>query len=288
MERRQLIRKTSKAMSIRRQCDILQVSRSGLYYRPLGESLENLKIMELMDRHATTFPAEGVLSMVNMLAGKGYKVNHKRVRRLLGKMGHRTLYPKKYLSQLGLAEYKRPYLLRNLGINRANQVWSVDITYIPMKKGFMYCTGIIDVYSRKIVGWGISNSLEAQHCVDVFEDAVRKHGKPEIINSDQGTQFTSHKWTSAVEHKGIKVSMDGKGRATDNRWIERFWRTLKHQYIYLNPADDGLELHENIKFYIDYYNTDKVHQTINGIPNEIYKESIQKQQILTNNQVILV
>lgn len=276
-------------MSIRRQCDILQVNRSSLYYRPLGESPENLKIMELMDRHATTFPGEGVLSMVNMLAGKGYKANHKRVRRLLRKMGHRTLYPKKYLSQLGLAEYKRAYLLRNLGINRANQVWSIDITYIPMKKGFMYCTGIIDVYSRKIVGWGISNSLEAQYCVDVFEDAVRKHGKPEIINSDQGAQFTSHRWTAAVENKNIKASMDGKGRATDNRWIERFWRTLKHQYIYLNPANDGLELFENIKFYIGYYNSQKVHQTTNAIPDRIFKESIWKQQqILTKTQDVLV
>jgi putative transposase len=125
--------------------------------------------------------------------------------------------------------------------------------------------------------------------VDVFEDAVRKHGKPEIINSDQGVQFTSLKWTSSVEHKDIKVSMDGKGRATDNRWIERFWRTLKHQYIYLNPANEGLELFENIKFYIGYYNTEKVHQTINGIPDRVNKKSIRIQkQILTKNQAILV
>lgn len=155
-------------MSIRRQCDVLQVKRSSLYHLPLGESPENLKIMELMDRHAATFPAERVLSMVNMSAGKGYKINHKRIRRLLRKMGHRTLYPNKYLSQLGLAEYKRPYLLRNLDIDRANQVRSIDIAYIHVKKGFMYCTSIIDVHSRKIVGRSISNSPEAQHCVDVF------------------------------------------------------------------------------------------------------------------------
>ena len=289
MERRKLIGRTAKGPSIRKQCKLLKVNRSSLYYRPLGESPENLKIMELMDRHAVTFPAEGVLSMVGMLAGKGYKVNHKRIRRLLRKMGHRTLYPRKYLSQAGTAEYKRPYLLRNLDIKRANQVWSIDITYIPMAKGFMYCTAIIDVCSRKIIGWGISNSLEAQCCVDVFEEAVRTHGRPDIVNSDQGTQFTSHKWTAALEGKGIKVSMDGKGRATDNRWIERFWSTLKHQYIYLNPAGNGLELYENIKFYIGYYNKQKKHQTTNRIPRELYDESIGKQKgILTKHQATLV
>ena len=289
MERRKLISGPAKGLSVRKQCRLLKVNRSSLYYRPLGESPENLKIMELMDRHATTFPAEGVLSMVGMLAGKGYRVNHKRVRRLLGKMGHRTLYPRKYLSQAGMAEYKRPYLLRNLDIKRANQIWSIDITYIPMAKGFMYCTAIIDVYSRKIVGWGISNSLEAQCCVDVFEEAVRVHGRPEIVNSDQGTQFTSHKWTKAVEGKEIKVSMDGKGRATDNRWIERFWRTLKYQYIYLNPAGDGLELYGNISFYVGYYNRQKRHQTTNRIPRELYDESIGEQkEILTKDRAVLV
>jgi len=289
MERRKLIGGPVKGLSVRKQCRLLKVNRSSLYYRPLGESPENLKIMELMDRHATTFPAEGVLSMVGMLAGKGYRVNHKRIRRLLRKMGHRTLYPRKYLSRAGMAEYKRPYLLRNLDIKNANQVWSIDITYIPMAKGFMYCTAIIDVYSRRVVGWGISNSLDAQHCVDVFEEAVRTHGRPEIINSDQGTQFTSHKWTKAVEGRKIKVSMDGKGRATDNRWIERFWRTLKYQYIYLNPARDGLELYENIRFYTGYYNGKKRHQTTGRIPKELYDESIQKQEeILTKDRAVLV
>ena len=178
-------------LSIRKQCGLLSVNRSGLYYKPLGESPENLKLMHLMDQHALQHPAEGVMSMVYMLRSRGYGVNPKRVRRLLRKMGHQTVYPRKSLTKMGQVQYRRPYLLRNMKITQANQVWSIDITYIPMQRGFMYCTAIIDVYSRKIVGWGISNSLEARCCVEVFEQAVERHGKPQIINSDQGTQFTS-------------------------------------------------------------------------------------------------
>lgn len=279
-ERIELVRGRSN-LSKRHQCRMLSLNRSSLYYRPLGEKPENLKLMRLMDEHTMKEPAEGIRSMQLMLKGKGYHVNYKRVRRLLRKMGHRTIYPRKNLSKLGEMKYIRPYLLRDLKICRANQAWSIDITYIPMARGFMYCTAVIDIYSRKIMGWGISNSLEAKWCVQVMEDAIRRHGKPEIINSDQGSQFTSCLWTYTMKEKEIEVSMDGKGRAVDNRWIERFWRTLKHNRIYLNPPKDGLDLYLMIRDYIQYYNEEKFHHTFKEKPSERYRNAMKKQQIRT-------
>ena len=273
-ERVQLVSGRVMKLSVRRQCELLGIHRSRIYYRPLGEKPENLKIMRIMDEHALKHPAEGVMSMYYMLKRKGYNVNPKRVRRLLRKMGRMAIYPRKMLSILGHAEYIRPYLLRNLEITHANQAWSIDITYIPMAKGFMYCTAIMDIYSRKIVGWGISNTLEARWCIDVLHQAIETHGKPEIINSDQGTQFTSALWTTTLDEMEIMISMDGKGRAIDNRWIERFWRTLKHKYIYLNPPEDGMELYAGVDYYINYYNDEKTHQTIKDTPSNRYQKSI--------------
>ncbi len=231
--------------------------------------------MRIMDEHAHKHPAEGVMSMYYMLRGKGYNVNPKRIRRLLRKMGHMAIYPRKMLSILGHKDYVRPYLLRNLDINRSNQAWSIDITYIPMAKGFMYCTAIMDIYSRKIVGWGISNSLEAKWCIGVLQEAILTHGKPEIINSDQGSQFTSAIWTTTLDELDVRISMDGKGRAIDNRWIERFWRTLKHKHVYLNPPEDGMELYKSVDYYIGYYNDEKVHHSLKETPSNRYKRSMQ-------------
>lgn len=282
---------TQSAMSIRKQCDLLVINRCSLYYRPREESPENLKIMRLMEEHAVAHPAEGVNSMVLMLRRKGYGVNPKRIRRLLRKMGHSAIYPRKNLSKIGEVQYISSYLLQKVAITRANQAWSVDITYIPMERGFMYCFAIMDIYSRKIMGWSISNSLEAKWCVHTVEEAINKYGKPEIINSDQGAQFTSSMWTHTLEAMDIKISMDGKGRAIDNRWIERFWRTLKHKYIYLNPPSNGLELHQGVQTYIQYYNEEKVHHTFKEVPAERYfrsKNEENKSQTLTKNEPFLV
>jgi len=174
-----------------------------------------------------------------------------------------------------MKEFIKPYLLNGLDITHVNQVWCTDITYIPMRHGFMYLTAIIDVYSRKIVGWGISNSLAAKWCKEVLEDAIQVNGKPEIVNSDQGTQYTSALWTHFLESKGIQISMDGKGRALDNIWIERFWKSVKYDYIYLNPVEDGFELYEGVQNYITYYN-DRTHQTTRESPNKRYNEPIKK------------
>jgi len=182
-----------------------------------------------------------------------------------------AIYPKRNLSKLGHAKYIRPYLLRGPKIEKANRVWAIDITYIPMTKGFMYLTAIIDVFSRFVVGWKISNSLEAKNCLSVLQEALKKYGKPEIINSDQGCQFTSALWTEYVDNKGIKISMDGKGRAIDNIFIERFWRTVKQDYIYISPSKDGLELFKGLKEFFEHYNNHKTHQGIGRlIPISLY------------------
>jgi putative transposase len=237
------------------------------------ESEENLQIMRLMDEEFLEHPTHGVLQMQDFLFALGFIVNTKRVRRLLRKMNIMAIYPKRNLSKLGHAKYIRPYLLRGLRINMPNQVWEIDITYIPMEKGFMYLVAIIDVYSRYVVGWDVFNSLDTENSLNVLKDAIENNGKPEIINSDQGSQFTSALWTEYVENEiKITISMDGKGRATDNIFIERLWRTVKQDYVYICPAIDGNDLYKGLKKFFDYYNNKKTHQGIEReIPVVLYK-----------------
>lgn len=259
-------------LSVRKQCDLLSVHRSSLYYTPKGESQENLKIMRIMDEHYLNHPTEGVINVQDLLFATGFLVNHKRVRRLLRLMDLMAIYPRRNLSKLGLKKYIHPYLLKGLEINRPNQVWQIDISYLPMKNGFLYLTAIIDVYSRYVVGWGISNTLDADVSLSILKQAIDDHGKPEIVNSDQGSQFTCEQWVDYLKAKGIRISMDGKGRAVDNIFIERFFRSLKYDYVYLHPANDGLELYQGVKDYIQYYNHTRHHQGIGRkIPASLYK-----------------
>lgn len=274
-ERVRMVSADYRGMSIRRQCEVLEVPRSSLYYKPKGEKELNLKLMGIMDRHLTEHPTEGVVSMVYLLTGLGFVVGPKRIRRLFRLMGRETLYRRKNLTKSGLREYIRPYLLKNLKVDRPNQVWVTDITYIPMQKGFMYLTAVMDVYSRKILSWGVSNSQEAKWCKQVLEEAITTYGKPEIINSDQGSQYSSALWINYLEGQDIKVSMDGKGRALDNIYIERFWRSIKYDYIYLNPSEDGYDLLKGINWYMKYYNQ-KVHHTTKEKPRERYFGVTQK------------
>jgi putative transposase len=270
-QRRELV-ENEDSFSVRKQCYLLSVHRSGLYYKPVGEKQENLEIMRIMDEHYLKHPTEGVIRMQDFLFSLSFVVNHKRVRRLLRLMGLMAIYPKRNLSKLGLNKYIRPYLLKGLKVDRPNKAWAIDITYIPMKNGFLYLTAIIDLYSRYIVGWGISNTLDAEASLAVMKQAIKDHGKPEIINSDQGSQFTCEEWIEHMTTERIQISMDGKGRAIDNIFIERFWRTLKYDYVYLNPANDGLELYQGLKDYINYYNHELHHQGIDRrIPAELYK-----------------
>ena len=260
-------------LSVRKQCQLLEINRSSVYYKPRGESEENLEIMRIMDAHYMEHPAEGVLRVQDYLLTLCYVVNVKRVRRLLRLMGVMALFPKRNLSKLGLAKYIKPYLLRGLKIERPKQVWEIDITYLPMSKGFMYLTAIIDVYSRFVVAWDVNNTLDAENCLNVLKMAITKYGKPEIINSDQGSQFTSALWIDFLEsdENKIQISMDGKGRAKDNIYIERFWRTVKYDYVYLRPAENGHELYAGLNAFIHRYNH-KRHQGIaRRIPSDLFE-----------------
>ena len=261
----------SSSLSIRSQCKLLSLHRSGYYYQPVGESEENLALMKQMDALFLSDPTLGVIGMQDELRELGMNYNVKRIRRLLRKMGIEPIYPKRNLSRLGKAKYIQPYLLRKLSINRINQVWAIDITYIPMRNGFMYFTGIIDLYSRYLVGWKLSNSLEKETQTELLLATIEKEGKPEIINSDQGSQYTSANWIDTLKEQGIQISMDGKGRATDNAFIERFFRTLKHKHVYLHPAEDGWELYQGIDRFIDRYNNKRRHQGIGRRkPSDLY------------------
>lgn len=270
-----MVKPGTRLLSIRKQCDLLSVSRNRLYYKPVAEKPENIKMMQIMDKHLLYHPTEGVCSMVYYLRDFGFIVNPKRIRRLFKVMNHHTLYRKRNLSKLGKREYIKPYLLRGLKIDKPNQVWCTDITYIPMRNGFMYMTAIMDVYSRKILSWGISNSMDATWCKGILQDAIDTYGTPEIINSDQGSQYTSALWTQFCQKMDIKISMDGKGRATDNAWIERFWKSLKNDYIYLNPSDDGIQLYQGVRRHIDYYHN-KTHHTTKQKPEILYQQTVQK------------
>ena len=262
----------NKDISIRRQCELVDIHRGNVYYQAVGEPAENLQFMRLMDEHYLDHPTYGVLQMQDYLLLLGFVINVKRVRRLLRKMGIMAIYPKRNLSKLGSAKYIRPYLLRGLKAERPNQVWAVDITYIPMAGGFMYLTAIIDLYSRYVVGWDVFNTLAAENTLEVFKQAVAKHGKPGIINSDQGCQFTCALWTEYVGNEGVRISMDGKGRAIDNIFIERLWRTVKQDYVYLHPDDNGTLMFKGLKGFFEKYNNRKPHQGIGRVsPVKLYK-----------------
>jgi len=266
-----MVDKTNNTVSINKQCNLLQVNRSSLYYTPSCESEENLRIMRWLDEQYLEHPFYGTKKLLHQLLLLGFLVNPKRLRRLMKLMNWKTLYPQRSTTRIDPKKYKYPYLLRNLKIERPNQVWAIDITYIPMEKGFMYLFAIIDVYSRYVVGWSVSNTMTAQWCVDTIEQAILKHGTPEIINSDQGTQFTSEAYIDFLKQNEIRISMDGKGRAIDNVFIERLWRSVKYEHIYLYAYQTGDELWHGLNNYFQFYNQERFHQSLNyQIPCQYY------------------
>jgi len=234
-------------ISVLKQCAILSIHRSRYYYEPIAETAENLAMMLWMDKQYFETPFYGVLRLTAELIDIGYAVNQKRVRRLMKLIGWKTLYQQPRTTIADKASYKYPYLLKGVRFVRANQVWEIDITYLPMAKGFMYLFAIIDVYTRFIVGWDISNTMSAEWCASITEEAILAHGKPEIINSDQGSQFTSEVHTALLKKHEIQISMDGKGRAIDNIYIERFWRTIKYEDIYLKVYENGVSLYRGVE-----------------------------------------
>jgi putative transposase len=229
--------------------------------------------MHMMDKHYLEYPEKGAGRMHTWLTmDKNYPVSKNRIERLCKLMGLRSILPGPHTSKRCKDHKVYPYLLRNLAIERPNQVWATDVTYIPMAKGFLYLTAIIDIYSRYVVHWSVSNTMEADWCARLLEQAVEKHGRPEIINTDQGSQYTADAYTEMVHSLGIKLSMDGKGRATDNAHIERLWRSVKYEKVYPNPVHDGVALHKQLKGYFHYYNDKRRHSGINNqMPKHFYE-----------------
>ena len=261
-ERMAMVEKNSPHLSITNQCQLLSISKSSYYYVAQKESDENLSIMRLLDEQYFETPFYGALRLLALLTDKGYTINLKRVRRLMKIINWRTIYREPKTTVSDKIHYKYPYLLRNLKINRNNQVWEMDITYIPMGKGFMYLAAIIDVNSRYVVNWSISNSMTAEWCSEIVVEAIKKHGVPEIFNTDQGSQFTSDIFINTLENNKILISMDGKGRAIDNIYIERLWKSVKYENVYLNAYENGISLFSGLKEYFNFYNNNRFHQSL--------------------------
>jgi putative transposase len=257
-------------LSIRRQCELVGLNRSTFYYTPAQESDLNLHLMRLIDEQYTKTPFYGWPRMTAYLRRQEYEVNHKRVQRLMQKMGLQAIYPKPRTSIAAKGHKVYPYLLRNLAITRPNQVWSADITYIRMLRGFMYLVAIIDWYSRYVVAWQLSNTLDGLFCLDALDLALAQ-GKPEIFNTDQGVQFTALDFTSRLEKAGIRISMDGRGRALDNVFVERLWRTVKYEHIYLHEYALVPELEKGLHEYFTFYNQERLHQSLSyQTPAEVH------------------
>lgn len=269
--RKKLVDRESTVLTITCQCDLLGLSRSSFYYHPCPESQYNLELMYIIDKLYMEHPEYGSRSMVANLRAAGYSVGRDRVRRLMKKMGIEAIYQKPNLSKAHSEHKIYPYLLRGVKIERINQVWSTDITYIRMKNGFLYLTVVMDWYSRYVLTWKISNSLDGLFCRESLLEALEKD-KPEIFNTDQGSQFTSEKFTSILIERGIKPSMDGRGRALDNVFIERLWRSLKYENIYLKEYRNGIELEKGMRDYFLYYNENRFHSSLNyQSPSSVYR-----------------
>jgi len=271
-QRRPLVEPAHREISVRRQCELLGLNRSGLYYQPAGESEQNLMLMRLIDEEYTRRPFYGSRRMTVWLRGQGHEVNRKRVARLMEVMGIEALYPKPKLSQPGEGHKIYPYLLRDVVVTRVNQVWSTDITYIRMARGFVYLVAVMDWFSRFVLSWALSVTMEMDFCMEALERALR-WGRPEIFNSDQGSQFTSEKFTGKLESRGIAVSMDGRGRCLDNIFIERLWRSLKYEEVYLRDYRLVPEARAGIGAWIRFYNRERPHQSLDyRTPAGLYSE----------------
>jgi putative transposase len=251
-----------ESLSIRRQCEILGLNRSGLYYESVGLDPEDLDLMRCIDKLHLELPFYGSRRIAREFRSQGLVVNRKRVQRLMRIMGLEAIAPKPNTSRPAPEHAVYPYLLRGLSIDRPNQVWAADITYIPLTHGYAYLVAIMDWCSRRVLSWRLSNSLDSEFCVEALDEALRRFGQPEIFNTDQGSQFTAVTFTDALLDRGIKISMDGKGRCIDNVFVERLWRSLKYEEVYLNDYDDLVEARVGIGRYFEFYNNRRQHQTL--------------------------
>lgn len=274
-ERLGMIDFKERKLSATKQCNILGINRSRLYYKPKLEKEENLKLMKLMDEQYFKTPFYGCRKMEVWLESQGFNVNKKRVKRLMRTINWQTIYREPYttISEPGHKVY--PYLLRDLKITHQDQVWATDITYIPMEKGFMYLCAILDLHTRCVLNWSVNNSMNADWCASVLQETIEIYGKPEIFNTDQGSQYTSDAHIKILKDNGIQISMDGKGRAIDNIFVERLWRSVKYENVYLQSYKDGKALHKGLKSYFEFYNKERFHQSLGyQTPEQCYKKPV--------------
>ena len=254
-----------------RRCELLDVARSSAYYQPELVSAQDLALMRLIDEIHLQYPFYGSRRLRNELEDRGHRVNRKRVQRLMRQMDLTALYPRRRTSQPGKGHKIYPYLLRHLSIERANQVWASDITFCPMAKGFMYLVAIIDWHSRRVLSWRVSNTLDTSFCVEALEEALQRFGTPEIFNTDQGSQFTSEAFTDVLKDKGVAISMDGKGRWVDNVFVERLWRSVKYEDLYLRAYETPAQLRAGLGKYFEFYNTKRRHSALDRrTPDAVY------------------
>ena len=258
------------SLSIERQCELLGLSRSSYYYQAKGEDSYNLLLMRLIDEQYTRRPFLGIRRMTDHLRRQGHAVNHKRVQRLMRLMGLEALYPKPRTSQAHARHRKYPYLLRGLVIDRPDQVWCSDVTYIRLVEGFLYLVAIMDWYSRFVLAWRLSNTLDASFCIEALEEALSQ-GRPEIFNTDQGVQFTSSGFTSVLSSAEVRISMDGRGRCFDNIMVERLWRSVKYEEVYLKDYQQLRDARDGLGDYFPFYNRERGHQSLDyRTPYEVY------------------
>ena len=249
-------------LSIRRQCALLGLERSNLYYQSCGESSENLQLMRLLDAQYTATPFYGIRRMTAWLRTQGYTVNHKRVARLMQQMGIEAIYTKPHLSQAAAGHAIYPYLLRGVKVEQVNHVWSTDITYIRLHQGFVYLVAVMDWFSRYVLSWALSVTMDGQFCRDALTQALSHGGRPKIFNTDQGVQFTSKDFTQLLVQEGIRISMDGRGRALDNVFVERLWRSVKYEEVYLKDYTTVREARQGLGQYFTFYNHERLHQAL--------------------------
>ena len=270
-ERKAMIRRDHPGLSLSRQCQVLAISRSSFYYAPKGESPENLALMRRLDELFMKYPFYGSRQMVRQLLREGFAVGRHRVRRLMRLMGLEAIYQAPRTSDPHPAHRVYPYLLRGMVIDRPNRVWCADITYIPVQRGFLYLVAIMDWATRHVLAWRLSNTMDARFCVEALEEALARYGKPEIFNTDQGSQFTSVDFTGVLRQADVAISMDGRGRCMDNIFIERLWRSLKYEAVYLHELTDGFKAERVIGEWIGFYNTERPHSALGGqTPAEAY------------------
>lgn len=265
----------SKKYSIRRQCQLAGISRTHYYYKPVSVSAMNLFLMRLIDEQYLRHPEYGSPRMTDWLISQNYQVNHKRVARLMRTMGLQAITPGPHTSKPATSHKTYPYLLRGVNITRVSQVWSTDFTYIPMQHGYMYLAAVIDWYSRYVLSWELSNSMESAFCVSALTEALDCYGEPEIFNTDQGSQYTSEDFTSVLLDKQIEISMDGRGRALDNAFVERLWWSVKYEDVYPRNYADGHELYAGLEKYFQYYNNERQHSSLDKrTPVAVFSEGL--------------